>query len=266
MMDATPLNAVLTVLAGVVTGLLSAAFGVGGAVVSTPAVRLLGVSAAFAVGTTLPSILPSAATGTVRYSRESLVRWSAVAWAAPGGIAVAVVGSLLSKEVPGEGHWLMIATAALLATTAWRMAHPEPPADAPDGEYGGGSSGDRPLVLIGVGALAGLLSGLLGVGGGVVLVPGLTELARIPLKNAIATSLVCVGILAVPSTVTHWSVGDIDWRTAILLSLGVIPGARLGAVAAIRASDARLRLAVACFLGLVAVVYGVSEALALARR
>ncbi|MDP9071858.1 MAG: sulfite exporter TauE/SafE family protein [Actinomycetota bacterium] len=265
MMDATPLNAVLTVMAGVVTGLLSAAFGVGGAVVSTPAVRLLGVSAAFAVGTTLPSILPSAATGTVRYTRESLVRWSAVAWAAPPGIAFAVLGSLLSKEVPGEGHWLMIATAALLGITSWRMAHPERPTDVAGTDQGDPPS-DHPLVLIGVGALAGLLSGLLGVGGGVVLVPGLAELARVPLKSAIATSLVCVGILAVPSTVTHWSVGDIDWRTAILLSLGVVPGARLGAVAAIRASDARLRLAVASFLGVVSVVYGVSEALALARQ
>ena len=54
----------LTLVLGVMTGVLSAAFGVGGAVLSTPGVRLLGASALVAVGTTLPSILPSAAAGT----------------------------------------------------------------------------------------------------------------------------------------------------------------------------------------------------------
>jgi len=49
---------------------MSAAFGVGGATISTPAIRALGASAFVAVGTTLPSILPSAAAGTLRYMRE----------------------------------------------------------------------------------------------------------------------------------------------------------------------------------------------------
>ena len=52
---------------------MSASFGVGGAVISTPAIRVLGASAFVAVGTTLPSILPSAASGTARYVREHLV-------------------------------------------------------------------------------------------------------------------------------------------------------------------------------------------------
>src|SRR5687768_5369748 len=98
MMDSSSLHAVLTVAVGLVTGVLSAAFGVGGAVVSTPAIRLLGVSAVFAVGTTLPSILPSAATGTWRYRREGLVLWRVVRWTVPPGIVASVGGSFLSKE------------------------------------------------------------------------------------------------------------------------------------------------------------------------
>ncbi|HVF76488.1 MAG TPA: sulfite exporter TauE/SafE family protein [Acidimicrobiales bacterium] len=271
MMPSDVLHAVLTFLAGVCTGVLSAAFGVGGAVISTPAIRLLGVSAAFAVGTTLPSVLPSAATGAWRYSREGIIRWDVVAWAAPAGIVTAVAGSLLSKVIPGEGHWLMIATAVLLGFTAWRMAKtprtpgaPETDAvAAPDQPAPPDRRHDRPAVLVGIGAAAGLLSGLLGIGGGVAMVPGFTELARIPLKTAIATSLACVGIFAVPGTITHALFGDIDWRTAAFLSLGVVPGARLGAALAIRAGDRRLRLAVAGFLGLTAVAYAVGEVLAL---
>jgi len=110
-----------------------------------------------------------------------------------------------------------------------------------------------------VGAGAGLLSGLLGVGGGLVLVPGLTEVLRLPLKSAIATSLACVGILAVPGTITHAVLGDIDWRIALLLAVAVVPGARLGAAVAIATNERRLRLIVALALGAVAVIYAGSE-------
>jgi len=73
------LRDVLTLAVGVVTSVLSAAFGVGGAVVSTPGIRALGATAFIAVGTTLPSILPSAAVGTARYLREQLIDWRWVA-------------------------------------------------------------------------------------------------------------------------------------------------------------------------------------------
>jgi uncharacterized membrane protein YfcA len=293
MMPVSAIHVVLTLLAGVATGVLSASFGVGGAVISTPAIRALGVSALFAVGTTLPSILPSAVSGTARYLREDLIVWRVVAWSAPAGVAAAVGGSFLSHAVPGHGHWLMILTAALLGITSYRIGRAArtagPPADEPLAEsdaemappaapFFAGESVEstdlpakneagrtRPAVLVAIGVAAGLLSGLLGVGGGVILVPGFTEVVRLPLKTAIATSLVCVGIFAVPGTLTHWGLHDIDWLTAGLLSVGVIPGARLGAAAAIKASDARLRLTVAMFLGLTAVVYAGGELAALMR-
>ena len=273
-MDPSAVHTVLTVLVGFVTGVLSAAFGIGGAIVSTPAIRLLGVSATFAVGTTLPSILPGAVAGTARYTRESLARWDLIARTAPVGAVAAVAGSVLSQFVPGEGHWLMVATALLLGLTAWRMGRGTSPPPAgvadDDGATGSGAGDDRTdhrspaAVLAGIGAAAGMLSGLLGIGGGLVMVPAFTEVVKIPVKAATATSLVCVGLFALPATVAHSIAGDVDWRTAALLSVGVVPGARLGAAVAIRTSDRRLRRSVAAFLGLVAVVYAVTELRALA--
>src|SRR6266513_6352364 len=105
---------------------MSAAFGVGGATISTPGIRALGASAFVAVGTTLPSIIPSAVSGTLRYMREGLVDWQVVRWAAPIGVAASILGSLLSHVVPGNGHWLMILTALLLGVTAWNMRTPPP--------------------------------------------------------------------------------------------------------------------------------------------
>jgi uncharacterized membrane protein YfcA len=257
--DPGPVRDALTLVAGVATGALSAGFGVGGAVISTPAIRALGATATVAVGTTLPSILPSAATGTARYARERLVDWRIVGWAVPAGVVGSVAGSLLSHVVPGHGHVLMLLTAALLAFTALRMTRP---VDEPD------SSADphrsTGLVLAGIGFAAGGLSGLLGVGGGIVMVPAFTGIAKVPLRQTIATSLTCVGCLAIPGTITHAFLGDINWRFALLLTLGVVPGARLGAAATMRAGDHRLRVAVALFLGAIAVVYATGELVALA--
>lgn len=74
-MDAGLVRDALTAIAGLATGVMSGTFGVGGAVISTPAIRALGCSAALAVGTTLPSILPGAITGSWRHRHGELIRW-----------------------------------------------------------------------------------------------------------------------------------------------------------------------------------------------
>ena len=256
----------LTLLLGVLTGVMSALFGVGGAMVSNPGVRALGAAPLVAVGTTLPSLLPGAISGTIRYQREGLVDWQVVAWVSTAGLPAVVGGALLSRVVPGDGHLLLLTIAVLLAFTAWRTVFAVLNGD--DREEGNPSraaaarvtAGWRPAVI---GVAAGLLSGLLGIGGGVIMVPAFTKLLRLSLKSAIATSLVCVGIFGVPATITHALLGHVDWRLAALLTIGVVPGARLGASLTIRIDERRLRLLVGLFLGLVAVVYFVTEVRAL---
>ncbi len=289
-MDPGPLRDALTVAFGVATGAMSGLFGIGGAVISTPGIRALGASAQTAIGTTLPSIIPGAASGTLRYAREGLVDGQAVRATTPVGIAAAVAGALLTEVIPGEGHALMLTTAVLLAVSGARMIHNAQEAaralTAPSPEPAAGTTvpspeaarvpgdlvvavGDRPhgrpttIRLAAVGTLAGLLAGLLGIGGGTVMVPGFTQIAGLSLKRAIATSLACVGILAVPGTITHALLGNIDWRFALLLTVGMIPGARLGAALAIRADDRRLHMVVGAFLGVTAIAYAAGEIAAL---
>ena len=314
-MEAGPLRDLLTLLLGLVTGVLSALFGVGGAILSNPGLRALGAAPLVAVGTTLPSILPGAVSGTLRYQRERLIDWRIVNLAAAAGLLAVVGGSLLSHVVPGEGHLLLLLIAVLLAFTAWRTAFtgpastpstadtagpppgppplgaghgqedPAPPtatlplrgtsrqevrssrADpvvgASPADQGVGGSGRWRWRAAGIGLVSGLLSGLLGIGGGVIMVPAFIELLGMSLKSAIATSLVCVGIFGVPATITHALLGDIDWRMAALLTVAVVPGARLGASLTIRTAERRLRLAVGVFLALVSVVYFVTETRAL---
>lgn len=274
-MDAGPLRDLLTALAGIFTGALSGAFGVGGAVISTPAIRALGVPASLAIGTTLPSILPSAAAGALRYGREGLIDRQAVLLTVPVGLVASIAGALLSEVVPGEGRLLMLLTAVLLGVTSVRMARSGPgPADLVEGGHVPAETGDPApeaphhgrgpaSAFAVVGAMAGLLSGLLGVGGGIVMVPGFTQVAGLSIKSSIATSLVCVAAFAVPGTVTHAVLGNVDWRAAAFLTLTVIPGSRLGAALTMRTSDATLRRVVAAFLGVIAVLYGATELIGL---
>lgn len=274
-MDVGPLRDMLTVVLGLATGVLSGLFGVGGGVLSQPGMRLLGLEPLAVIGTALPALIPGACSGAVRYVREGLIRWPAVAGTVPPGLVAAVVGSVASEHVPGEGHLLQLMTAALLGLSSWRMGRqapvlpPEEPraeTDAPEAPQGPRTTrpdhdDERALLprYVGIGAVAGLLSGLLGIGGGVIMVPAFVQLARIEVKSAIATSLVCVGAFGVPGTVTHALQGRVDWRVAAALIIGVIPGARVGAALTIRATDRRLRVTVASFLGLTAVLYASGE-------
>jgi uncharacterized membrane protein YfcA len=246
-----------TLLVGVVTGILSGMFGVGGAVISTPAIRGLGATPLDAVGSTLPSILPSSVSGTLRYLREGLVRTRVALWTCAFGVPASIGGSLLSGVVPGGGHVLMLATAALVGFTAYRTAFPRSLVEFAGEEH------VEPWRMATVGLAAGGLSGLLGVGGGILMVPAFSAWLGMPLKETVATSLVCVGVFAIPGTITHAVLGHIDWAYAVPLSIGVIPGARIGAQVTIAASDRALRLAVATVLGVIAVVYAAGELVAL---
>jgi uncharacterized protein len=268
---------VLTALFGVGTGVLSGMFGIGGAVVSTPAIRVLGATPIAAVASTLPSIIPSAISGAIRYGRERLIDWRIVTWTATAGAAASVGGALATDVVPGGGHPLMILTAALVGFTAYRVsrpvARPEPePVAAAEGLTDAAPGLAHPAAgveraqswrLVTIGIAAGGLSGFLGIGGGVLMVPAFTTWLRVPIKVALATSLACVGVLAIPGMVTHAALGHIDWLFALPLSVAVIPGARLGAHLTIRSSDRTLRLLVGVVLGLIATAYAVGEVLAL---
>jgi uncharacterized membrane protein YfcA len=247
-----------------VAGVLSGAFSMGGQVLMKPGIRMLGASPLEAVGSTVPMILPTVASATVRYAREGLVDWAVVRVAGPIGAVGSIAGSIAAPRVPGQGHVLQIATSLLMLATALQMLATsgprpakleEPPLPTPDVRV-------SRLAAAVVGLASGVLSGILGVGGGVLMVPGFHH-AGMRLRRAIATSLVCAGIFAVPATVTHALLGTIHWRFAILLVIGAIPGARVGAALSLRASDRRLQLAVGTMLLIVAVAYAFGEIVAL---
>ena len=299
----------VTMLVGVGAGILSALLGVGGAVITTPAVRVLGATPIQAVGSTVPAILPSAISGTLRYAREGLVDWSAALGLGISGAVFAVGGALASDLIGGptlmvftavlmlwsgfsvvrggrraaagpgdegtgavdlvvpehgDGSWIdaVEGTEASETESAFVVEHHEPTGTGPTA---GGARGSRhPLpLLVALGATSGFVAGLLGVGGGIVMVPVLTGPLRVPMKSAVASSLVAVAIFSVPALVTHMALGHIDWAYALPLMVGVVPGARIGAHLTIGSSERTVRLLFGTMIVVLALVYGASELAAL---
>lgn len=85
------------------------------------------------------------------------------------------------------------------------------------------------VVLIITGALMGILSGMLGVGGGVLLVPALMYIMKVEPHKAIGISLAVIIPTALSGTLKHYRNGNVDVRMALLISIGAVCGAYLGA-------------------------------------
>jgi uncharacterized protein len=264
------------VAVGFASGVLSGMFGIGGAVLTTPGIRLLGATPIQAVGSTVPAILPGALSGTYRYARAGLVNWRIGLICGFTGSALAVMGAWTAGQV--DARWLMVLTAVLLGWSgvsilrsgrSRALVAPDV-ADAAAGAVASPapSSGPAPsriptFTLIVVGAASGFLAGRLGVGGGVVMMPMFTSVLRIPIKEAVASSLVAVAIFSIPALVTHASLGHIHWGFAACLVVGAVPGAQVGSRLTIGAPDRTVRTLFGILLVVLAVVYGGSELVAL---
>lgn len=90
---------------------------------------------------------------------------------------------------------------------------------------------DGILIVLGCGVLVGALSGLVGIGGGILLVPLLLYVSKLDMHIAAGTSLAIVIPTAIFGSMIHFSRGNVDWRLAGLVALGSVAGSVFGAYA-----------------------------------
>ena len=290
MSDLLTWTAAATLLLGFGSGVLAGMFGIGGAVLTTPAIRLLGATPIEGVGSTVPAILPGSISGAYRYAKEGLVSWRVGLICGLTGALFAALGAKTSDLI--DGRYLMVLTAGLMAFSGISVIRSARsgevlaavPAAGSEGEAAESIVVDDPaaehaepadpdgmpvdanlglVLLMAVGASAGGLAGLLGVGGGIVMVPAFTGLLRLPMKLAVGSSLVAVAIFSVPALVTHAVLGHIAWRFAIPLVIGVVPGAQVGARLSFASSDTLVRRMFGWSVLTMSVVYGGTELLGL---
>lgn len=253
-------DALQAVAIGVVAGVLSGLFGVGGGIVMTPGLdAALPVSSIGAIATPLPVIFPTSITGAVTYTRAGHVDRRAALLMAPTGLIGSALGAIATKWI--DPTLLLLVTAALLGWQSIGIIRGRRERRDAEGEQRDIATATFAVI----GLTAGVVSGLLGIGGGTVMVPLLAGWCRMPLKRVLGTSLLTIPALVIPGTIVHAALGHIDWWAALYLTIGAVPGARLGAMLAIGAAERTLRLVVGGGMLAIAVFYAGLQVSELAR-
>lgn len=251
----TPLDIVVALVIGFSAGVLSGLFGVGGGIAMTPGVQVfLATPAITALATPLPVIIPTAITGAARYRAAGELDPVGARWMALTGFFTAIGGAFLTKVI--EPHILLLVTAVLLGWQSTSVLL---------GARTGARPKERtyhaatPVAFGAIGVVAGTASGLLGIGGGLIMVPLLLNWLGMPLRRALGTSLAAMLAMVIPGTIVHAFLGHVDWLLALVLTVGAVPGARIGAGIALGSRERTLRIAVGAFLLAAALLYGAKE-------
>ena len=265
-MDLTTLLVLL--FSGCVTGFLAGLFGVGGGVVLVPILLLvftatLNVSSLVAThltfGTSLFVVAFASLSSAYEYYKNGYVVSKAVLAIGIASIIAAFAGATLAASL--QGNVLQGIFAIVVAGAAFRLLV-EPELSRPEANM---TLATGPMVLIGV--VAGLVSSLAGVGGGVFSIPMMYYLLRFPVKKALGSSSAAIVLTSLVATVGYvvnglgnpdlerypFVLGFVDYLHAIPVIVGTIPLAKLGARVAHRMKSDRLRKLFAVFLFVVAV-------------
>jgi uncharacterized membrane protein YfcA len=212
------------VVVGLAAGFLSGLFGVGGGVLLVPGlVLVLGMAQRRAHGTSLAAIVPIAVAGVLGYALAGEVDWVVVLFLVIGSAGLgASIGTHLLHVLPAR--LLALVFAAVLVATAARMLVGDTTATG-RGDLTVGAA----VALVAVGVLSGTLSGLLGVGGGVVTVPALVLLLGVPAAVAKGCSLAVIIPTAVVGTQRNLARHNADLRVAAILGLSGVVSSFLAA-------------------------------------
>jgi len=230
----------LLAVSGLVAGAFGALLGLGGGILIVPILTLgFGLPLTAAVGTSLVCVIATstgAAALNVRAGRADVrlgitLGAGTVVGAVTGGV---VAGFLPDRVLAGLFAILLAYTAVTMIRGLRRGRHAaddEAPVDpaAPDGRDAPPYRTRRLPWSVGGSFVAGNVSGLLGVGGGIITVPLIHLVMGAPLRVAVATSNFMIGITAAAGAYTYLFRGDVDPRQAAPVVLGVAAGAAIGA-------------------------------------
>ncbi|HUF33209.1 MAG TPA: sulfite exporter TauE/SafE family protein [Acidimicrobiales bacterium] len=200
-------------LVGAIAGALSGLFGVGGGIVIVPGLTgLTKMTQRMAHGVSLAAIVPIAAAGALGYLLDAKVSFAVAALLVSGSLVGAWIGTHLLSVLPQRT--LRVGFAAILVATGLRFLL------APGGvaERGDALLPDWSAVVIGL--VAGVLSGLLGVGGGIVMVPAMMLLLGMSAVVAKGTSLLVILPTALLGTYRNRHHGNTDLRVAAAVGIG----------------------------------------------
>jgi len=234
-----------TLALGLAVGVLVGLLGIGGGVVLVPAlVYLFGYDQHLAQGTSLFILLPPIGLGALRqYWKSDQVDVRAGISCAIGFLLGGYVGGRIAVPMPSRD--LRGVFGCFLVLAAIFLSRKTQPAAQPTADLGPQSRPDTPLRLLGIllaAASCGVAAGMVGIGGGVLLVPLLGLLFGFGQHRAQGTSLIALipptGLLAF---LAYAKAGYVSWQTGFLLIPGIFLGGILGGEMARRLNPRRMR-------------------------
>jgi hypothetical protein len=227
-------------------GFFGSLVGLGGGIIVVPALTLLfGIDIRYAIGASIVSVIGTSSGAAAAYVRQHLTNLRVAMFLELGTTAGAVCGAFLAGLL--HGRWLYLIFGLVLAQSAFGMlrrmtvpAGPVPPDRWADQLHLHGSYFDEargreipyrvtktPLGLAFM-WLAGLFSGLLGLGSGTLKVSAMDMAMRMPIKISTATSNLMIGVTAAASAGVYFMRGDIDPIVAAPVAIGVVGGSFVG--------------------------------------
>ena len=227
-----PTLAAKIALLGLAGGLGGGLFGIGGGLVIIPGLTMLSSASikTFQVAA-LPVGVCVAGSSVAKHLRTKTVQWRWVRWALPAALAGSWIGSMLAGRL--DARILELLFGCFLAATAFRESWvlwrgKEPDAGAPVRTVA-----PIPILALTLGTLMGVLSALLGIGGGILAVPWLRMLGGLPMRSTVATSSMLVLLTSVFATITRIvpilrADGPSGLQDEALLAACLLPGAIAG--------------------------------------
>ena len=259
---------VLMLLISVVAGLIGALVGVGGGLLVVPVLTLVfGIPIQYAIGASIVCVIATSSGSASAYVRDRITNLRIGMFLEIGSTVGAVVGAVASIALVRSGYsWLVfLMFAGILVVSAYgsirrirqersgvEIINEKPNRISTSlslsGDYFDKATGkdvryvaDRVMPAFWVMVLAGVLSALLGVGGGILKVIGMDALMKLPFKVSTTTSNFMIGVTAAASTAIYYVAGFVNPFIAAPVAIGIVLGAYAGTKLLVRAKSAALR-------------------------
>jgi len=239
---------------GLAAGTLSGLFGVGGGVIIVPLLVLVcRLAQRRAQATSLTAIVIIAAAGAVPYVLRTGVNWPAVAVIAAGGMAGSFIGSTLVQRIHED--WLKVLFAVIALVAAVQLVLPRMAAST---DHLAALTAVTALEYLGAGLVMGVLSPLVGVGGGIVLVPTLVFFMALPQPVAQGMSLLVLVPVSIMGSARAALAHNVDWPSAISVGIGGAIASPIAAHLALNLPTSVLKALFAALLVAVAIHIGLT--------
>lgn len=225
------------VIIGLIAGILGSMIGVGGGIIISPALTFLGFTPPQVASTSLFAVSSTSVSSTIAYARSNKIQYmlgiKMVLLSIPG----AIIGSYLSTSID-PGYFRVLLATILIATGIYLMFRKS----IINGNSFTLESTWVKILFFSATFVAGIMSSLFGIGGGVIFVPLLIMIVGLTMHLAAPTSQFVLMITSIVGLTTHIILGNPEYLPAILLSVGAFGGAQIGSRLSTKLSEQKLRL------------------------